>query len=118
MPRAFALLSAICAARPLASMEFHHSYATQTLNRCARCAMFIEIKSLRSESWQTSPSKRSATALTTSPAALSFWTNSAKEYAESALDPLYLCRCGASTNKPLCDSIHEEIGFKAEETAK
>jgi CDGSH-type Zn-finger protein len=78
--------------------------------------MFIEIKSLRSESWQTSPSKRSATALTTSPAALSFWTNSAKEYAESALDALYLCRCGASKNKPLCDGSPEEVRFKAEET--
>lgn len=44
--------------------------------------------------------------------------HSAKEYAESALDPLYLCRCGASKNKPFCDGSHEEIGFKAEETAK
>ncbi|HEX9787820.1 MAG TPA: CDGSH iron-sulfur domain-containing protein [Candidatus Binatia bacterium] len=41
-----------------------------------------------------------------------------KEYAESALDPLYLCRCGASKNKPFCDNSHKEIGFKAGETAK
>ena len=40
-----------------------------------------------------------------------------KEYAESAIDPLYLCRCGASTTKPGCDNTHEDIGFKAEETA-
>jgi CDGSH-type Zn-finger protein len=40
-----------------------------------------------------------------------------KEYAESAIDPIYLCRCGHSKNKPFCDNSHEEIGFKAEETA-
>ena len=40
-----------------------------------------------------------------------------KEYAESAIDPLYLCRCGASKTKPFCDNTHEDIGFKAEETA-
>jgi CDGSH-type Zn-finger protein len=40
-----------------------------------------------------------------------------KEYAESAIDPLYLCRCGASKTKPFCDNSHEDIGFKAEETA-
>lgn len=41
-----------------------------------------------------------------------------KEYVESAIDPLYLCRCGASKNKPFCDGSHEDIGFKADETAK
>jgi CDGSH-type Zn-finger protein len=40
-----------------------------------------------------------------------------KEYVESAIDPLYLCRCGQSKNKPFCDNSHEDTGFKAEETA-
>jgi len=40
-----------------------------------------------------------------------------KEYADSGNEPLYLCRCGHSKTKPLCDNSHEEIGFKAEETA-
>jgi CDGSH-type Zn-finger protein len=41
-----------------------------------------------------------------------------KEYVESAIDPLYLCRCGASKNKPFCDGSHEDIAFTAEEIAK
>jgi CDGSH-type Zn-finger protein len=40
-----------------------------------------------------------------------------KEYVESALDPLYLCRCGQSRNKPFCDGSHKDAVFKADERA-
>ena len=33
-------------------------------------------------------------------------------------DPLYLCRCGQSKNKPYCDGSHAETGFIAEENAE
>ena len=28
-------------------------------------------------------------------------------------DAIYLCRCGHSANKPLCDGSHKRVGFKA-----
>ena len=36
----------------------------------------------------------------------------AKALIEAEGDELYLCRCGASSNKPFCDGSHKAAGFQ------
>lgn len=33
-------------------------------------------------------------------------------------DSIYLCRCGASKNKPFCDGAHKAAGFSDDSQAK
>jgi 3-phenylpropionate/trans-cinnamate dioxygenase ferredoxin subunit len=33
-------------------------------------------------------------------------------------DPIYLCRCGRSANRPFCDSTHKKVGFQAAECVR
>ena len=33
-------------------------------------------------------------------------------------DPIYLCRCGRSENKPFCDGMHKKVGFQAGECVR
>lgn len=40
-----------------------------------------------------------------------FWDNGTPVTVEK--ETIYLCRCGASVNKPFCDGAHSKIGFQA-----
>ena len=39
-------------------------------------------------------------------------------YDLSEQESIFLCRCGASKNRPFCDGAHNQIGFKSEERAR
>ena len=39
------------------------------------------------------------------------------QYDVAGKEQVYLCRCGASTNKPFCDGTHSKLGFEAAERA-
>ncbi len=40
-------------------------------------------------------------------------TLTAPDGTTSTTDRLFLCRCGASATKPLCDGSHKQTGFRA-----
>lgn len=44
-------------------------------------------------------------------------TDADKEEFISEQEPIALCRCGSSDNKPFCDGVHSKIAFKAAQRA-